>query len=73
MYDPEIGNPEHGIKPGTSFEELPKDWTSPICRAAKNQFKNVERRPLITLISLNYIPKAGITVKIEDFSGPGEI
>ena len=24
-YDPEKGDPEHGIKPGTAFEDLPAD------------------------------------------------
>ena len=28
-YDPEKGDPEHGIKPGTAFEDIPADW---MCR-----------------------------------------
>ncbi|MDQ5984476.1 MAG: High molecular weight rubredoxin [Syntrophus sp. SKADARSKE-3] len=38
-YDPAAGDPEHGIKPGTSFEDLPADWTCPICGADKSQFE----------------------------------
>ena len=38
VYDPEAGDPEHGIKPGTSFVDLPADWTCPICGADKSQF-----------------------------------
>ena len=30
-YDPSKGDPEHGIAPGTKFEDLPEDWTCPVC------------------------------------------
>ena len=42
VYDPEIGDPESGIKPGTSFDELPENWVCPICGAAKDQFERTE-------------------------------
>jgi rubredoxin len=42
IYDPEIGDPEHGIKPGTPFENLPEDWTCPVCGAPKDQFVKKE-------------------------------
>ena len=38
VYDPEKGDPESGIKPGTPFEELPDDWVCPICGADKSAF-----------------------------------
>jgi rubredoxin len=38
IYDPEKGDPEHGAKPGTPFEELPDKWVCPVCGAPKNQF-----------------------------------
>jgi len=38
IYDPDIGDPEQGVKPGTPFEELPADWMCPICGASKDQF-----------------------------------
>ena len=37
-YDPEVGDPENGIAPGTSFEELPEDWVYPICGMGKEVF-----------------------------------
>ena len=37
--DPAAGDPDHGIKPGTSFENLPADWTCPVCGAAKDMFE----------------------------------
>jgi len=39
IYDPEKGDSDGGIAPGTSFEELPDDWVCPICGAAKDQFE----------------------------------
>ena len=26
IYDPEVGDPEGGIAPGTAFEDIPDDW-----------------------------------------------
>lgn len=39
IYDPEKGDPENGIKPGTSFEELPDNWICPVCGAGKEEFE----------------------------------
>ena len=37
-YDPEEGDPENGIEPGTKFEDLPDDWQCPMCGASKDDF-----------------------------------
>ena len=37
-YDPELGDPDSGIAPGTSFVDLPDDWTCPVCGATKESF-----------------------------------
>jgi len=42
IYDPEKGDPEAGIEPRTTFEELPDDWVCPLCGATKDQFEKVE-------------------------------
>ncbi len=39
VYDPEIGDPDNGIKPGTAFEDLPDDWTCPDCGEEKEEFE----------------------------------
>lgn len=31
IYNPEEGDPQNGIAPGTPFEELPDSWICPIC------------------------------------------
>ena len=38
IYDPEIGDPDSGVEPGTSFENLPADWVCPDCGASKEEF-----------------------------------
>ena len=37
-YDPEVGDPENGIEPGTAFEDLPEDWVCPLCSVGKVEF-----------------------------------
>ncbi len=39
VYDPEDGDPENGVMPGTPFEDLPDDWVCPICGADKSAFE----------------------------------
>ena len=38
VYDPEIGDPDNGIAPGTAFEDLPDYWTCPDCGVEKDEF-----------------------------------
>lgn len=37
-YDPAAGDPESGIAPGTAFEDIPDDWTCPLCGVGKSDF-----------------------------------
>jgi len=39
IYDPAVGDSDGGIKPGTAFEDIPADWTCPVCGARKEQFE----------------------------------
>lgn len=39
IYNPEKGDPDNNIQPGTPFEELPNDWVCPECGAGKSEFK----------------------------------
>ena len=38
VYDPEVGDPDNGIAPGTAFEDIPEDWVCPICGVDKSLF-----------------------------------
>lgn len=37
-YDSTVGDPDHGIAPGTKFEDLPDDWVCPLCGSPKAVF-----------------------------------
>jgi len=41
IYDPELGDPDGGIAPGTPFEDIPDDWVCPVCGAAKSEFERM--------------------------------
>ena len=38
IYDPDKGDPDGGVAPGTPFEKIPEDWVCPICGAGKKDF-----------------------------------
>jgi rubredoxin len=42
IYDPELGDPDAGVEPGTAFEDLPDDWVCPDCGAAVDDFEPVD-------------------------------
>ena len=39
VYDPEIGDPDNGIAPGTAFEDIPDSWVCPVCGVGKEDFE----------------------------------
>ncbi len=39
VYDPAEGDPDNGVPPHTSFEDLPDDWVCPVCGAGKELFE----------------------------------
>ncbi len=41
VYDPELGDPDSGIEPGTAFEDIPEDWVCPLCGVGKEDFEKV--------------------------------
>ena len=42
IYDPQAGDADSGIAPGTAFEDLPADWVCPVCFVGKEDFEPVE-------------------------------
>ena len=42
VYDPVEGDPDSGIPPGTLFEDIPDDWSCPVCGVSKSDFEPVE-------------------------------
>ena len=42
IYDEALGDPDEGIAPGTVWEDIPEDWSCPVCGASKEDFEMVE-------------------------------
>ncbi|OAG28335.1 rubredoxin [Thermodesulfatator autotrophicus] len=42
VYEPEKGDPMHDIPPETPFEDLPRDWTCPVCGSSKIAFQPLD-------------------------------
>ncbi|MDR0961510.1 MAG: rubredoxin [Mediterranea sp.] len=42
VYDPELGDPDGDIAPGTAFEDIPDDWVCPLCGVGKEDFELYE-------------------------------
>ena len=42
VYDPEVGDPDNGVQPGTAFEDIPDDWVCPLCGGGKEDFEPKE-------------------------------
>ncbi len=41
VYDPEVGDPEGCIAPGTAFEDLPDVWVCPLCGVGREFFEEL--------------------------------
>ena len=39
VYDPEQGDPDNGVAPGTKWDDVPDDWECPVCGASKDDFE----------------------------------
>jgi rubredoxin len=42
VYDEAKGDPEHGIAPGTRWEDVPAGWECPDCGVSKMDFEMAE-------------------------------
>lgn len=41
VYEEEFGDPDSGIPPGTRWEDIPDDWTCPICHVKKSDYEEL--------------------------------
>jgi ribonucleoside-diphosphate reductase beta chain len=44
MFDPTEGRADRGVKASGGFEDIPADWTCPVCGAKEDDFRPPERR-----------------------------
>ncbi|HOO22370.1 MAG TPA: rubredoxin [Clostridia bacterium] len=38
VFDEAVGEPDQGIAPGTKWEDVPEDFTCPVCGVGKEEF-----------------------------------
>ena len=41
VYDPDAGDPDNGVAPGTPWEQVPDSWVCPTCGLGKDMFEKV--------------------------------
>jgi rubredoxin---NAD+ reductase len=39
IYDEAKGDPDSGLAPATTFEQIPEDWSCPDCGVTKDMFE----------------------------------
>ncbi len=39
LYDPDNGDLNGGIEPGTAFKDLPDNWRCPVCGVGAEEFR----------------------------------
>lgn len=42
VYEEKEGDPDNGVAPGTSWENVPEDWVCPLCGVGKEDFSKNE-------------------------------
>lgn len=47
VYDPEVGDPDSGVSPGTAFEDIPEDWVCPLCGVGKEDFSPEDQKTMV--------------------------
>lgn len=58
VYDEARGDPDSGLAPGTRFEDIPDDWTCPVCGVTKADFRPIEPAPSRTAPASGAVPAA---------------
>ncbi|MGI6537326.1 MAG: rubredoxin [Caldicoprobacterales bacterium] len=66
VYDEANGIPESGVAPGTRWEDLPDDWTCPLCGAEKSLFEKHDGSALAAEGTIK--PEAAIPLEMLQFS-----
>ena len=56
-YDPEVGDPDNGIEPGTAFEDLPEDFVCPVCGVGKDEFSEAQFYVQFTIYNVHFFDK----------------
>lgn len=39
IYEEAVGDPDHGVAPGTAWADVPEDYVCPLCGVGKDMFE----------------------------------
>ena len=53
VYDETLGDDENGVAKGTNWENVPEDWTCPLCGTAKSDFDEQKPSSMISTEPIN--------------------
>ena len=65
VYDEALGNSEAGITPGPQWQDVPDDWTCPLCGAGKADFQQMQLQQAVQKQSLAQ-PQQAATVTADE-------
>ncbi len=71
VYDPEVGDPDGGIAPGTAFEDIPDDWMCPVCGVTKEDFVPYEEEVSLGEKKSKYTPDKSYNEIVKDVFAVG--
>ena len=62
IYDPEVGDPDGGIAPGTPFEKIPDEWVCPVCGATKDFYNAIPEQETVVKkhVPFNEMPELDV-------------
>jgi len=43
IYDPTVGDIDHGVSSGTKFQDIDNEWVCPLCGVPKSDFEKAEK------------------------------
>ena len=43
VYDPAVGDIDHGVSSGTKFQDIDNEWVCPLCGVPKSDFEKAEK------------------------------
>jgi rubredoxin len=81
IYDPTLGDPDGGIKPGTEFYDIPDSWRCPECGVTKADFApyepgKKEKREPIQVVEKTFLNETTVELILEtakeEESKPGQ-
>jgi len=62
VYDPDEGDPDGGIPPGTPFTEIPDTWFCPVCGARSERARTTCHAPMRHIKGWTWLDNDGVNL-----------